>query len=727
MSTINDSDLFLVQRSQTTFKTQAKDLMSTIQDTDLMLINRSGQSYKVTCADVKEQLGGGGLDPRPEDITVTPSFQGGTGTDVDPFILATKTLRPAGATTSSDEFITITVPGAEVGTTVTWTDNSIGAGDRFAQPSGTVAADGTWSGRLVYNDTPDTTVDQDYVGKLQIGIVHFQWTIEQKVSSDMPPEFNGVTLTELSPGGNRFTSQSFNVSFGMKADGIPASSKQVKVYAEGSLKVKPVSPPITGVTDTANGKVQDPNSNWTRIARFGSGTTANFDFNQRHILRAVSPNYVYHQSYPPKAADSGNGPWNNTLIGDSGGTCVVAMRTYNDEAMCLVGPKNAIVAHFSTDGGQTWERKGTIFGSETAGALAWCGGRWIAAIGTSIWFSTNGGTTWSERSGVLGSNYTQKLVTKKFQDNDLTVLRWTSNTFEYSSDGGITWTITPSSQASVTGDPAADMKDISWSASENCFFAIHNNVNTSQNAVKKSTTGASGSWTVVSDTFSNFSASYPTEVLGIDGHLIFPTYDSKYVIYKLDGSKGWQRNSFFRVNPSSTMNQNQMIFAVGKAVTIMSQSTGDTYTASTRTSQLSFSSPYDTNAFSKNATIYGPAGLLGYNVTEGNAYLMEIEGSSGNWSPYTSQTVTTDEQVVANSRLYAVVDSSGQVSDMQQSEPNFVQYGTGYDFNISFPATFPTGNTPDADLPAGTTLTVIGKAVNDSGNDTATSNTITPS
>lgn len=60
MSTINDTDQFLVQRGSTSYKQSAVDLMSTIQDTDLMLIQRGTESFKVTCEDVKDQLGGGG-------------------------------------------------------------------------------------------------------------------------------------------------------------------------------------------------------------------------------------------------------------------------------------------------------------------------------------------------------------------------------------------------------------------------------------------------------------------------------------------------------------------------------------------------------------------------------------------------------------------------------------------------------------------------------------------
>ena len=77
MSTINDSDQFIVQRGTTSHKQSAKDLMSTIQDTDLMLIQRGTASYKVTCEDVKDQLGGGGSAFSTVDIsplTITPEI-----------------------------------------------------------------------------------------------------------------------------------------------------------------------------------------------------------------------------------------------------------------------------------------------------------------------------------------------------------------------------------------------------------------------------------------------------------------------------------------------------------------------------------------------------------------------------------------------------------------------------------------------------------------------------
>ena len=55
--TVNNTDTFLVERSGTSYKLQAQNLMANLQDTDLMLVERSGTSYKATGLDVKNSLG----------------------------------------------------------------------------------------------------------------------------------------------------------------------------------------------------------------------------------------------------------------------------------------------------------------------------------------------------------------------------------------------------------------------------------------------------------------------------------------------------------------------------------------------------------------------------------------------------------------------------------------------------------------------------------------------
>ena len=66
---------------------------------------------------------------------------------------------------------------------------------------------------LLITISPDTTVDQDYIGNLQIGTTYFRWTVEQKVLSQAPPDLTNVSLIEATPAeGDRFTSQSFVAS-----------------------------------------------------------------------------------------------------------------------------------------------------------------------------------------------------------------------------------------------------------------------------------------------------------------------------------------------------------------------------------------------------------------------------------------------------------------------------------------------------------------------------------
>jgi len=55
MSTINDTDLFLVERSGTSYKVEASDI-DDAQSSDLFLVERSGTSYKLTKSNLDSDL-----------------------------------------------------------------------------------------------------------------------------------------------------------------------------------------------------------------------------------------------------------------------------------------------------------------------------------------------------------------------------------------------------------------------------------------------------------------------------------------------------------------------------------------------------------------------------------------------------------------------------------------------------------------------------------------------
>ena len=76
--------------------------------------------------------------------------------------------------------------------------------------------------------------------------------------------------------------------------------------------------------------------------------------------------------------------------------------------------------------------------------------------------------------------------------------------------------------------------------------------------------------------------------------------------------------------------------------------------------------------------------------------------------------------------LYAQLSGAGAVTDLVSSDPGFVNVGYGVNNTITFPATFPSGNTPDVELPAGTTIQATVEFANSQGTVTADSNTLTP-
>ena len=90
-------------------------------------------------------------------------------------------------------------------------------------------------------------------------------------------------------------------------------------------------------------------------------------------------------------------------------------------------------------------------------------------------------------------------------------------------------------------------------------------------------------------------------------------------------------------------------------------------------------------------------------------------------APKSAITVTTDK---AYGKL-SIVNDQALVTSIQQDDPGYLPIPSK-DYTIKFPAVFPTGNTPDVDLPAGCDLTVTVKAENTLGLSEKDSNTVLP-
>ena len=167
MSTINDTDQFLVQRNNSSFKTNASDLMSTIEDTDLMLIQRGAGSYKVTCEDVKEQLGTSTTGSIDTPVAVLTPFNGAGTNAGEPYqplstaltavnaggdvVYATDAIDSVSSTNNASTFYVYTSNAANATTPLT----SLGQGSYSAATAFAEGATASWSGNktaIVYEN-----------------------------------------------------------------------------------------------------------------------------------------------------------------------------------------------------------------------------------------------------------------------------------------------------------------------------------------------------------------------------------------------------------------------------------------------------------------------------------------------------------------------------------------------------------------------------------------------
>jgi len=242
MADLQPTDVLLVNRAGVDYSVPQSDVMADVLDTDLLLVNRAGVDYQATYADVRKGFGAQYIDPAPGDWTFNPAIAGGTGSQADPYIITPETVTPAGGTVQSAQTLTLT--GLNPNDLVGWTDNSVGAGNRFDQPLSLVPASGQVDLKLNYLDTPDSTATTVYTGDLQIGTTYFRWVVTQAVA--VAPVIDTVVLAD-SPEAERFTSATFATTVTMTEDGVPASTKGLKAWVEGTLKVTPLTSAITNV------------------------------------------------------------------------------------------------------------------------------------------------------------------------------------------------------------------------------------------------------------------------------------------------------------------------------------------------------------------------------------------------------------------------------------------------------------------------------------------------
>jgi len=111
-----------------------------------------------------------------------------------------------------------------------------------------------------------------------------------------------------------------------------------------------------------------------------------------------------------------------------------------------------------------------------------------------------------------------------------------------------------------------------------------------------------------------------------------------------------------------------------------------------------------------------------------NGTVVTLSSSSGTWT--NGEDVVGPQKTIteANTRLYCAFDSNGNITDLQNNpqDPPYTTQDSNPGLTFTFPATFPSGQTPDEELPDGTTFTVEVTAENIAGTSGPISATVQP-
>ena len=131
---------------------------------------------------------------------------------------------------------------------------------------------------------------------------------------------------------------------------------------------------------------------------------------------------------------------------------------------------------------------------------------------------------------------------------------------------------------------------------------------------------------------------------------------------------------------------------------------------------------------------FGQQPFAASNVTyDQDAGTVEIDGETYNTlfeAPIngTASTAVAESPAgtYSSGRLYCVLDTDGNVTDLQSEDPGYTNIGGDKSYTLTWPPTLPSGNTPDDELPAGSQICTYVRSSNDQGSDETQTNHIEP-
>ena len=563
-------------------------------------------------------------------------------------------------------------------------------------------------------------------------------------ASTSPPSINNVVLTEDDTGGNRFTSESFTASIDMLDDGAPVSQKGIKGKVIAEFEQFPSTTPINDnnnsvwsgggysiVTSTQNTynsirfPVNEPDrKGYLSYSKYynSSSEPGNWYFDSEiSATYPSSSNTIEQVSFAPS-------PYNVAIVPPSDNNAGVTLYSIWDNGSAVIGywnlsgvfttsrlsPCGPIVRDMTTSTGDYYKIDGNSDSSWSIQRTDKMGGGspTYSILSNNVKTSTSAydtSPTFAVGNGkVLGAGRRQS-------GEDYRPFIWTLPT-----------TFNVNQTPSTYNFGLSSNRSINWIKFEVGYFWITDN-----SILYRSATGNNGDWTTVSTTFQG-TTYYPIDlnVDPISGNLVAllnssnsyimlqsNNFGSTWTLYdNLESNTSWRHimygNNKVLVHNTIRSDTNTPSFKYAKLRTqsITVESTGGDYSQFNVGDLIKPSNSNDAEdqgvIESISGTTFGVDSQYLYKVGD----VIEAINTTG----------------TAVSTRFLIIDVTGSVTSTQGSDPGFTQLGPGSTQQITFPATFPTGNSPDVELPAGTTLQVEIEATNSSASDTYPSNIITP-
>ena len=589
-------------------------------------------------------------------------------------------------------------------------------------------------------------------------------------ASTSPPNINNVVLSEDNTSGARFTSKSFTSAITMVDDGTPVSQKGIKGKVTSTFETFPSTTAVTAnsvnTTQTTVGSltsqlnssyysfvpftVLDPSTN--KLRAFGiqweGGNNAddlyestddfeNWSITSYNFTGNFESSNMFHANvsrtghYLNFWGMSGNSNWPNHIVVSD----------------ILSNNPSKVKGHRCTTDNYHYD-------------LSFSGGSPFFSRelrdGTEDWYGGSGNTS---AGGIYCQNFTGSNADTGFfmieTASDRVVIIGRSN----SNSGNDLWykEFTDAESAamgatSMSGSFSYDFKIPNFKRTELGSALYHKNAvfMTYRNQIIKVNNGASSATAVTGlpmPSGSGFSSTgYTTLWESPDGLLI-----AKQTVYNSNNSYAW--SYYYSSNNSGATwvanyyptisNQNYEkytpdIYAYGHRAQMYIEKSSSYSAYKIQTYRLGYQDLTVTDGADLSSLNVGDSvKFSAYATADQHGKIMTIT-SNGNGTTTirvrTFATVSVGDTIQATSSTgsapathFLVIGTNRAVTGTQSTDPGYTQLGPGTSQQITFPATFPSGNSPDTDLPVGTTLQVEVEATNSSASDTYPSNIITPS